>query len=120
MCSNGSGDNCLIEQPTCCLSLSTEITSKSCLAPILNNSSGWFTLEYESSDVWTRTSSSEFTSKKHPKLLYPLTIAFLITSPTLYFSIIFALSSFLFEEIICLLDTQAFPLTLSNLISANF
>ena len=41
-------------------------------------------------------------------------------SPTLYLSIIFALSSFLNEEIISLLDTQALPLTLSSLISANF
>jgi hypothetical protein len=41
-------------------------------------------------------------------------------SPTLYFSTIFALSSFLKDEIISLLDTQALPLTLSNLIKANF
>ena len=41
-------------------------------------------------------------------------------SPTLYFSIIIALSSFLKDEIISLLDTHAFPLTLSNLIKANF
>ena len=41
-------------------------------------------------------------------------------SPTLYFSIIFALSSFLNEEIISLRETHALPLTLSNLISANF
>ena len=64
--------------------------------------------------------NSELTSKKHPKLEYPLTTAFLILSPTLYFSTIFALSSFLLEEIICLLETQAFPLILSNLINANF
>ena len=30
------------------------------------------------------------------------------------------LSSFLFDEIICLLETQALPLTLSSFISANF
>ena len=41
-------------------------------------------------------------------------------SPTLYFSIIFALSSFLNDEIISLRETQAFPLTLSNFIKANF
>ena len=41
-------------------------------------------------------------------------------SPTLYFSTIFALSSFLNEEMISLLDTQAFPLILSSLMSANF
>ena len=41
-------------------------------------------------------------------------------SPTLYFSIILALSSFLKEEIISLLETHALPLTLSSLINANF
>ena len=41
-------------------------------------------------------------------------------SPTLYLSTIFALSSFLKDEIISLLETQAFPLILSNLIKANF
>ena len=39
MCSNGSGDNCLIEQPTCNFSMSTLITFKSCFSPILNISS---------------------------------------------------------------------------------
>ena len=32
MCSKGSGDSCFIEQPTCCFSLSTEITFKSCFS----------------------------------------------------------------------------------------
>ena len=41
-------------------------------------------------------------------------------SPTLYFSIIFALSSFLNDEIISLRETQAFPLTLSNFIKQIF
>ena len=41
-------------------------------------------------------------------------------SPTLNFSTILALSSLLFEETICLLDTHAFPLNLSNFIIANF
>ena len=41
-------------------------------------------------------------------------------SPILNFSTILILSSFLNEEIISLLETQALPLTLSNLIRANF
>ena len=41
-------------------------------------------------------------------------------SPTLNLSMIFALSSLLLVETICLLDTQAFPLNLSNFIIANF
>ena len=45
MCSKGSGDNCLTEQPTCNFSLSTDITFKSTLSPILKSSSGWLTLE---------------------------------------------------------------------------
>ena len=45
MCSNGSGESCLTEQPTCNFSLSTEITFKSCFSPILKTSSGRFTLE---------------------------------------------------------------------------
>ena len=50
-------------------SLTTEIISKSCLAPIFNNSSGWFTLEYDISCKCTNTSSSPLTLKKHPKVL---------------------------------------------------
>ena len=76
---------------------------------MLNTSSGWFTLEYEISCKWTKTSNSLFTLKKQPNELYPLTSAPLIISPILYFSIIFALSSFLNDEIISLLDTHAFP-----------
>ena len=38
---------------------------------------------------------------------------------TLYLSTIFALSPFLLEVIICLLETHAFPLTLSSFIKAN-
>jgi hypothetical protein len=41
-------------------------------------------------------------------------------SPTLNFSTILILSSFLNDEIISLRDTQAFPLSLSSLIRANF
>ena len=40
-------------------------------------------------------------------------------SPTLYFSIIFALSSFLNDEIISFLETQALPLNLSSLIKRS-
>ena len=64
-------------------------------SPMLKTSSGWLTLEEEISCKWTKTSNSPLTLKKHPKELYPLTSAPLMISPTLYFSIIFALSSFL-------------------------
>ena len=64
--------------------------------------------------------SGVFTSKKQPKDEYPFTTASFIISPTLNFSIIFALSSFLLDETTCLLDTTLFPLTISSLIRANF
>ena len=64
--------------------------------------------------------SGVVTSKKQPKEEYPLTTASLIISPTLNFSIIFTLSSFLFDETTCLLETTLFPLTISSFISANF
>ena len=51
----------------------------------------------------------EHMNTTHSKELYPLTTASLILSPTLYLSIIFALSSFLLEETICLLRHIAPP-----------
>ena len=38
--SKGSGESCFIEQPTCNFSLSTVMTNKSCLSPIVKISSG--------------------------------------------------------------------------------
>ena len=81
------------------------------------------------------SSSPPLISKKAPKEVMDLQTQFSKISPTLYFSITFALSSFLFIETICLLETQAFPndwypqpqevggpapLILSNFIIANF
>ena len=88
--------------------------------PISKTWSGWSTLLQLNSWRWTRTSNSPLTLKKAPKLENPFTSAFLIISPSLYFATSLALSSFLKEDIISLLDTHAFPLILSSLINLNF
>ena len=54
---------------------------------------GWYELEKAYED--NQSINGKITSKKHPKEEYPLTTASLIMSPTLNFSIILALSSFL-------------------------
>ena len=55
MWSNGSGESCFIEQPTCSFSLSTLITSNLCFSPKLKTSSGVYFTRYTGIDVQTIT-----------------------------------------------------------------